>query len=132
MSVLKKTIDIGGVSLKTEFNDALWFNVQLAREALGLPRFQATDVDSPLVGKVLRNVLNGKEYTVEWVRKEWRNGWYKRAMMDCNGSHVAFVVENESSINPDVLTSLQSYNDTFFEGPEIMAVWNRSTAKELA
>ena len=120
------------------FNEKLYLKVLKERDRLGLPSFDDIYPESgrifnhELENRKIKNVENGKEYTIQSVHKHWYHGWYymilacslyktksdllKTDTIDGKGyarSHVSILWENISCINDSILESIAENRTEF-------------------
>lgn len=95
-----------------------WLAVSAERRRQGMARHPERgqlQPDHPLVGKTLVDTATNRTYVVESVRKDWLQGWYMTAMLNCEGSHRVVIVQAQPWTCPTILSQLQVFEGTFKE-----------------
>ena len=120
------------------FNEKLYLKVLKERDRLGLPSFDDIYPESgrifnhELENRKIKNVENGKDYTIHSVHKHWYHGWYYMVLAyslcetksevlrtdtidgkDYARSHAPIFWENISCINDSILESIAENRTEF-------------------
>lgn len=100
----------------SHFDTAHWAKVKAARASQGLDR--NTEVGKvleghPLAGRTLTDPETGRNYFVKLVKKDWQQGWFVRAKLVRDDIIIDCVVENHTSICPEVQRSHTTFQEMF-------------------
>lgn len=72
-------------------------------------------VEHRLTRKQIRRKSDGKIYNVERVTRQWYFGWYYCALLECDGSHFAPMIENINCFIPETIEAIKKFEEEYEE-----------------
>lgn len=99
----------------SHFNLDHWLKVKAERHRQGIvdKTARGEQVAHALTGKRIVDKTTNKTYVVEQVKKDWLQGWFLTALMECNGSHRVCVVDSLSCADESIQRAANFFNDSF-------------------
>jgi hypothetical protein len=99
----------------SQFSMDQWMKVRAERQRLGLePHPERGQLQlHPLLGQKLLHKPSGELYLVEHVRKDWLQGWFLTAVLNCNGSHRQVMVASLGCVNEAICAQVFTFENEF-------------------
>lgn len=93
-----------------------WLAVKQERLRQGLPNHPergSLQPNHPLLGTTVVDNATGRSFLVERVRKDWLQGWFLTAILNCNGSHAVAIVGIQGCVNPGIVKQFDQFQANF-------------------